>query len=350
MSIPVPTTVKGALDPVWWTAIMQEAVPGCRIDRVELVQTIRVVASKLRVRLVYDPAGPKGPEALCLKAFLDCDPYMDRLSFMSSIEARFYAQVANHVPMRVARSPYAAVDPQSGLGLIVMDDLTALGARFMSAIEPYGVDRARESVGQLAALHATYAGKVDGPDFAWAGSILQRMVAQPPIADAPLQELLDGERGEPLSRDVLDAARIGRALRRMTEIDASLPQTLRHGDCHAGNVFDTAEGPGFTDWQLVQRGHWAADVAYHLPAVLTVEEAEANEEALIAQYLECYTAAGGVAPSFDEAWDDYRRSILYGYYLWITTIRVDPPIIAEFCKRIGRAMMRHDTLGRIEAY
>ena len=52
------------------------------------------------------------------------------------------------------------------------------------------------------------------------------------------------------------------------------PQFLVHGDAHAGNIFRTDRGSGLIDWQVLQRGTWAIDVAYHLCAVLPVDLAE----------------------------------------------------------------------------
>jgi hypothetical protein len=98
----------------------------------------------------------------------------------------------------------------------------------------------------------------------------------------------------------------------------------------------------------VQRGNWARDLAYHLCSSLTVEEADAHERDLVAHYLDCVAAAGGDAPTFDAAWEQYRTSVLYGYYLWIVTLRVQAAITVENCRRLGHAMMRHETLDRLE--
>src|SRR3546814_9564871 len=68
--------------------------------------------------------------------------------------------------------------------------------------------------------------------------------------------------------------------------NTALPQTLLHGDCHPNNIYWTADGPGFADWQLVQRGNWALDVAYHIAAVLPIAAAEREERALLDHYLD----------------------------------------------------------------
>ena len=343
-----PRRLVDVQDAEWLTAVMQTSAPGCRVVEVEVVEDIRVVATKERLRLTYDPARPRGIDAVCIKAFVDTDDYMAHLSWMSSGEARFYERLAPRIPVRVPFSPYAGVDPVTGLGIVVMEDLAARGARFLSAIEPIGIDLVTQTVAQLAGLHATYSVPEARADIDWLAPVLGPMSEMPPLDDATLQGLLDGERGIGLTPDVLDAPRLHRALRLAATLDAQLPATVLHGDCHSGNLYELPEGPGFMDWQLVQTGHWARDLAYHLGSTLTVEEAETHERDLLDHYLECFRASGGEAPTRDAAWGQYRTSVLYGYYLWIVTLRVQEAITVENCRRLGHSMMRHETLERLE--
>jgi hypothetical protein len=105
----------------------------------------------------------------------------------------------------------------------------------------------------------------------------------------------------------------------------------------------TADGPGLNDWQNYQRGLWAVDVAYHIAAVLPVEVAEREERRLLDHYLDAVRRFGGHAPDAESAWATYRMSPVWGYYLWAITRSVDPPIIYEFVKRLGSAVVRHDS-------
>ena len=110
-----------------------------------------------------------------------------------------------------------------------------------------------------------------------------------------------------------------------------------------GNIFRTAQGAGLIDWQVLQRGGWAVDVAYHFCAVLPVELAEREERRLLGEYLGWMRGAGFVMPDEEEAWLQYREAVVYGYFMWGITRRVDPPIIVQFTDRLGRAVMRHDS-------
>jgi len=52
---------------------------------------------------------------------------------------------------------------------------------------------------------------------------------------------------------------------------------------------------------------------------------------------------GLTLPDADEAWLQYREAVMYGFYMWGITRRVDPPIIVQFTDRLGRAVMRHES-------
>ena len=97
------------------------------------------------------------------------------------------------------------------------------------------------------------------------------------------------------------------------------------------------------DWQLLQRGGWALDVAYHLNAVLPTEVAEQEERRLVTEYLARMRGQGMDMPSDGDAWDQYREAAIYGYFLWSITRRVDPPIIVQFTDRLGKAVARHES-------
>ena len=54
---------------------------------------------------------------------------------------------------------------------------------------------------------------------------------------------------------------------------------------------------------------------------------------------------GLTLPDNELAWLQYREAVMYGYYMWGITRRVDPPIRVQFTDRLGRAVMRHDSFG-----
>ena len=56
----------------------------------------------------------------------------------------------------------------------------------------------------------------------------------------------------------------------------------------------------FFDWEAVQTGNWAQDVAYHLATVLSIEDRRAHERELLGHYLAELAAHGGPAIDFEE--------------------------------------------------
>ena len=97
------------------------------------------------------------------------------------------------------------------------------------------------------------------------------------------------------------------------------------------------------DWQLLQRGSWALDVAYHIAAVLNVDTAEQEEWRLLREYLDRARAYGADAPDFESARTQYRCAVVWGFYLWAITRRVEPPLIEAFITRLGGAISRHQS-------
>ena len=206
--------------------------------------------------------------------------------------------------------------------------------------------------------------------FGWARSFLDQISKQPIIPEAALQALLDGSRGALLVPAVRNARRLQTALEALAAEVRQGPLCLVHGDAHAGNIYRQADGAlGLVDWQILQKGSWAMDVAYHLAAVLTPEDRRQHERALLGEYcaqlrahggpdiLSDYAwrayrsaliygysrrlkALGGLDIDANTAWRSYRIAIVYGYYMWAITRKVDPDITDTFVYRLGTAV--HD--------
>jgi hypothetical protein len=109
--------------------------------------------------------------------------------------------------------------------------------------------------------------------------------------------------------------RVRRLLQLLNENDTALyrswsagPQTLVHGDCHAGNTYALPDGrAGLLDWQVVFSTRGVREISYLVVGALDRALRRAHERELIQGYLG-RLAAFGVPdpPSFEQAWDDYR--------------------------------------------
>jgi len=341
---PAPLVLEEVLDPAW----LGMALGGIEVRDVQVVEMLGPSCTKVRMELAFGPGvDPAMPTAYCLKGFFG-DPALGYLQSGTQLtEAAFYRDCAPHLTMRLAECVHAGSDEQTGAGVILMKDLIAGGARFLTALEPYSVEQARSSVDQLARLHAASWGEAKLARWPWVRPRVEELTNYKGVPRERLTELMRGERGEPLPDELRDGQRIYAALTSIAGRDAGLQHCLVHGDAHAGNVFETPEGCGMVDWQLLQRGHWSLDVAYHIGAVMTVENRRQHEESLLRHYLDRLDAHGGQAPAWDEAWDRYRESLAYGMFLWGITVRVDPPIIMEFNRRLGTAVADHESFRRL---
>lgn len=340
---PVPLELDEALSPDWIGRAVSGLSGGARVGHVEIVQTERSLATKVRVAIEYDRDAPvDAPRHLCLKGFFDLDAYQASAARISLVETMFYLDVAPRVGLEVPDCLYARSDVGAGRGVILMRDIKAAGGTFMTALSPFGVDRAANGLDQLARLHVAHrndaAAVMDDP------LLVQRvadLALRPIIPASMLQELLDGRRGDTLPPEIRNAERLHRAIRALGEQIGSQPLCLVHGDPHAGNLYEIDGRIGLVDWQTFQKGSWAQDVAYHICAVLTRAEAEQSEWALLDHYLDCLRRHGGAAPGQAEARRSYRMATPYAYYLWGITRRVDPPIVEVFVDRLGSAVARH---------
>lgn len=344
---PAPLDLETVLSPAWLDAALGVPFPGVRVTSTSTVETLTTVATKVRFRLEYDENPGGAPDALCVKGYFE-NPAMVAAG---QVEARFYRLVAPHVDVRMPRCVYAAVDEDSGHGLVLMDDLVATGSRFLTALSPYSVDQAAATLEQLARLHTVDLDTADGStrgstDDPWIAPRLEGYLEY--VSADRLQSQLDDGRADGLAPEMRRADRVRAALVGVARHSASDARCLVHGDAHAGNVYlDPNGAPGLIDWQVVQRGAWELDVAYHVASVLGVEDRRRNERALVEHYLGVVAARVGDAPTLDAAWDAYCQALAYGYFMWAITQRVDRPIIETFTRRLGTAVEDHGSLERL---
>lgn len=330
LSGPVPDTLDGALDPAFLTRAL-----GRTVASVEIVELLKTVATKVRFAVTFDD-GSK--DNYCLKGLLDVDEMSKLGGSTCVLEGDFYLKVSPLVQVQVPEAVAVVTDREAKQSVLIMKDLIVAGGRFCSALEAFSADQAAESVEQLAHLHAS---SHILKQFDWIAPRAAQLARMAHMTPELLQSLLDDPRGNNLSPEVRSGARLIEGMKALADRSEARPQFLVHGDAHAGNIFRTEKGSGLIDWQVLQRGTWAIDVAYHLGAVLPVELAEVEERNLLGHYLGLARSLGLALPNDEEAWLQYREAVMYGYYMWGITRRVDPPIIWQFTDRLGRAVMRH---------
>lgn len=332
----IPLDLDEALDPEWLQGALAPISGGSAVDWVGDVVKLETVAAKVRFAVRF--AGDTRTHRFCLKAFLS--PETSRRAGATAVrEALFYLRIAPHLSMRVPRAT-TVIDYDENRAVLIMEDLLDAGARFCSALEPFTPELTAQSLDQIARLHAATS-LINDND--WIPLRLAYLSTDPHFTAPQLQELMDGPRCAKLSSRSSDAALLLKGMKALTARFADRPKAILHGDCHVGNFYLTGDGPGMTDWQLIQQGHWAQDVAYHIAAVLPVDVAEREERGLVDHYLDRLRVHGGVIPDPAQAWEDYRAAQIYGYYHWAITRFVEPAIINILMERLGAGVERHDT-------
>lgn len=345
---PAPLVLEEVLTKGWLEQALSQGRQPVELDGFRVVQTLGPSALKIRLEADYaDGTGQGLPRALCLKGIFDerLTPWLK--GGAQQLESFFYERCAPRFGVRVPACFYTGYDPETGNGIIIMEDLVPKGVRFLSALSPYSEAQARQSLGQLARLHAA-SWNADPRQDPWITSKLEYLAAGPSVTPARLTELMQGERGECLPDDLRDGPRIYAGMAALARRDAHVDRCFVHGDAHAGNVWESAEGTGLVDWQVLQRANWSIDVAYHIGAALDIEERRGSESRLLDHYLDCLGALGAPPPDREAAWRLYREALAYGFLMWGMTQRVEPGITDVFVARLGTAVADHgsyDLLG-----
>lgn len=334
--VPVPRSIEEALDAEWLSAVLAEATGGRTVEAVEVVEQIRTTATKIRVNVRFQNL-PAVARSLCIKSMFDIGRSGGGITDVR--EASFYRDVAPRISTNVPTVLAAAIADDGSHAVLIMNDLVEEGAEFCSALKPFSADEAALSLEQIACLHAG-AGLLD--EFAWipyrAATFTDRFT--PDL----IRNLASDGRAETLRPETFDADRLFQAMHALRARTERQSATLQHGDCHAGNFYRLGSRFGMTDWQLVQRGHWARDVAYHIAAVLPIEVAEREERRLLDHYLDAVARFGGVPAERELAWEEYRAAQIYGLFLWAITRSGGSELIGTFVSRLGAAVERHQTM------
>lgn len=334
---PAPTDIAALLSPSWLSAALAALLQDDVIARVTVVETLITQATKIRFQ-IHCTSG--AVHHLCVKGIFSAT---DVPTSASVIETKFYRDIAAETPVLTPHCHYARLSQSSDHGVIIMRDLITDGAQFCSALAPFTLAQCYAVLDQLAALHAA----------GWHGKMLQEKAAVPRFLDQigarpimptqMLQKLLDDPRGDTLPSTIKRADRLEQAIGALTKFAQNTPNSLVHGDAHAGNVYVSADGVGLVDWQILQRGLWAQDVAYHIASSTIPEFRRTYERELVDYYRDALARQGGPSLAANEAWESYRIAMLYGYFLWSITRKVDPEVTHEFVHRLGTAVSDLDS-------
>jgi hypothetical protein len=307
-----PTTAD-EIDALWLTDALAERHPGVVATSVEVLERHDLTNAHARVAVTYaDPerAAASGAPAT---AFCKLAPTDERRAAilatgMGLREARFYRDLADRVELPVPRAHVARHDDESGLFVLVLEDLVASGALVSDGTWGIPADAVAPAFEALARLHARFAdASVRSAEASWvpvlgAGSDYGKVMLRYGIEH---------------HRDRLTDAFVAVSdvyCERTAELHSLWqqgPRTVIHGDPHLGNLYLTGGDLGFLDWGIVNAGPPMRDIGYLMTMAMDVDERRTHERDLLRVYLGALAAEGGPDLGVDEAWTMHRLHAAY---------------------------------------
>ena len=327
--IPVFPTDPEALTPAVVQAALRERIEDVVVDRVSVIATKRCgdgvasTADRIVLDLTYGSGAGAGlPTRMILKTML-ASPRAPAVMYEN--EVRFYREIRDTLDIETPAVFASTFDPASGRFGLLLEDLTARGARFPSALDRVDVDEVRSILGHLAALHARF---WNSPRFArdltWISTPTSGGMAD--VFDLIGLELIEDQVARhPFKAELISG--LGRKLPQMWELlgrvqreHADAIPTLLHGDPHLGNTYLLPSGRGgLLDWQLMMRGSWAHDITYLLVTALDPATRQVHQLDLLAEYLDELRSLGVTeVPTSTDAFEQYRKAALWGLVIgWL---------------------------------
>jgi len=285
------------VDPAWLTAVLRgrgHLAPGARVvGSVATPVGTGQMADTVRFHLAYEPERA-GPSSVVGKFASQDEQSLNtgRVMRAYEVEVRFYAEVAPRVAARVPALLFAALDPVESWFTLLLEDLD--DAIQGDEIEGCEAGVAAAALGQLAALHA--------PCWEDAGLAATGWIDRSsPEGDEFTAALVTGvfpgflerygDRLDPEHRALLGAF-IPRLRTWMSR--ARGPRTIVHADFRLDNLLFTPDRPepAVVDFQTVNWGCGAYDLAYFVGGSLEPEVRRAAGDALLAGYHEALVAGG----------------------------------------------------------
>jgi Ecdysteroid kinase-like family len=342
-----------AITAQWLSTALSQRRPGTVVTNVEIVDVLLGTSTKIRVRPTYSSDSGASVDlqpTLIVKGGFEA--HSPLLAPMYLNEMRFYRDVQPRVPMRSPICYFAGTDHDSHQSIVIMEDLSARGVEFCSALRPQSYDQVARRLDAIAAYHASTWNSREfesGGAFDWVMGRHENWSVEYQnryLAPEVWRHYMESPRGAAVSQKLHDRRWMAEALAYLGRYHRGAPVCLCHGDTHLGNLYIDKDGePGFFDAQ-VAKGPWQLEVTYHLIAALDIHDRRLWERDLLRHYLEALAARGVPAPLFDDAWEAHRREIAFGLFIFlINEVRFQTEAInTAYAARFGAAALDHDTV------
>ena len=343
--------------PEWLTTALRAHGLDVRVGsirRAGLGEGLGMMSGLERLELTYDEGA--GPPVVVLKmpATNDANRAVAEAFDLYGREVRFYRDVA---PRSAAWTPtvyHADIDGDDFV--LLLEDLSA--HRLGDQVEGCSLEESRAGMEWLGKHHASFWDDVADPalDFmpdvwpSYSSDALQQGCAHGWDVMVETFGAVLPDHIRSLKERYLAAAP------RMFEWMATSPLTVVHGDFRMDNLFFAAaagqEPLVAIDWQGCLRGRAAQDIGYFMSGSIPIELRRAHERELIGVWHRQLVANGVTGYSAEDAWEDYRRGVLY---VWIIAVVIagtlDPTNERGhrwMSEMLARSVAAIDDLGLIE--
>jgi len=347
-ALPLPINPHG-VTASWLTAALRQRRQALTVTESEVVDIITGTSTKIRVRLRCEGPGSEDmPPTLIVKGGFE--EHSRDMGPMYANETRFYADVLPYVSMPSPVCYFAGSDPGSHQSIVIMEDLKRPGLEFCDALRPHSFEQVARRMDAMARYHAE---TWNSPEFeaggrwadigsrfeTWGLEFMNRF-----FVPEVWEHYMASPRGAATSVQWHDGEWMQHALKMIGDIQFQQPRCMIHGDTHLGNLFIYEDGsPGFFDAQ-VARTAWHHEVSYHIACALDSADRARWEGALLERYLSALRGHGIDAPDFEAAWLDYRRSMAWGLFIFLTnpTKYQTESVNTAYAARFSIAALDHD--------
>jgi hypothetical protein len=336
------------ITPEWLNAALREgggSIPSVRA--VEVDGTIGGPTTKLFLRLTFD-SPDAAPDSLCIKGVLD-DPHDEIRTYIASLEARFFRDVAGTLNIPVFRTWFADCDEHQGL--IIFDDLRDGDIRFTSLTETWSPDKVARALEVQAAWHgSTWNAKHERYAFLPRGNQALSAALNSFFSEEYWNAEVANSDTVAIPNELADRLRIKDAIGTLFALDGAAVPTLAHGDAHIGNTYtDGSDTVGFYDWQTACMSSAIDDVTYFMGSALTISDRRSHERDLLNHYLAALSANGGSTMDPEDAWLAYRHHLIHGFaWALIPSNWYPPEIRAPIAERYIAGIQDHDAVTLLE--
>lgn len=342
------------ITPEWMTRTLQLEYPGVEIYSIKPVAFSygyttsgeKFVRHIGRVEVEMNQAGRDAglPTQLCIKGNWHGN---QRSNPVNINEAMFYRFFASEMQWPVPQCFFIDWDDdaEGQQSVIIMEDLSASGGEFCTSARAISVDEMAKSLEGLALIHGTSwnhpqleqqtwlqpsMGKDTATDDYW--SMIPEYMHR--FHELPERVAIFPRfmKGDPYNR-------LRSAWLQMCAYEQAYkgPLCLIHGDAHLGNSYARADGSRiWFDWQIARKGRPWRDIVYFLVGSITIEDRRKSERDLLKVYLDALSSQK-VDVSFDEAWESYRRTMLWGLHAWqanLNAMEETMPPLERFCSAV----------------